>query len=137
MAAPAMDPAALDPAAPGPPRPVASYRTDLVTTVLGAWFKASGKRDRVVLATKVGWETATGKLTAAHIERVNFDSVITADFQDLRREIVVELIAFAQTREYVKRVSAIYARYRFLYGPTPFELPLTLDLHYRADGPDY
>ncbi|HEX3695187.1 MAG TPA: transglycosylase SLT domain-containing protein [Polyangia bacterium] len=49
----------------------------------------------------------------------------------------VELIAFAQTREYVKRVSAIYARYRFLYGPTPFELPLTLDLHYRADGPDY
>ncbi|HEY2902622.1 MAG TPA: transglycosylase SLT domain-containing protein [Polyangia bacterium] len=49
----------------------------------------------------------------------------------------VELVAFAQTREYVKRVSAIYARYRFLYGPTPFELPLTLDLHYRADGPDY
>jgi soluble lytic murein transglycosylase len=49
----------------------------------------------------------------------------------------VEMIAFAQTREYVKRVSGIYARYRFLYGPTPYELPLTLDLHYRADGPDY
>ncbi|HVR64188.1 MAG TPA: lytic transglycosylase domain-containing protein, partial [Polyangia bacterium] len=49
----------------------------------------------------------------------------------------VELIAFAQTREYVKRVSGIYARYRFLYGPTPFELPLTLDLRYRPEGPDY
>ncbi|MEA2700195.1 MAG: soluble lytic murein transglycosylase, partial [Myxococcales bacterium] len=49
----------------------------------------------------------------------------------------VEMIAFAQTREYVKRVSGIYARYRFLYGPAPYELPLTLDLHYRADGPDY
>jgi soluble lytic murein transglycosylase len=49
----------------------------------------------------------------------------------------VELIAFAQTREYVKRVVGIYARYRYLYGPTPYELPLTVDAKYRADGPDF
>jgi soluble lytic murein transglycosylase len=49
----------------------------------------------------------------------------------------VELIAFAQTREYVKRVVGIYAHYRHLYGPTPYELPLTVDVKYRADGPDF
>jgi soluble lytic murein transglycosylase len=49
----------------------------------------------------------------------------------------VELVAFAQTREYVKRVTSLYAKYRFLYGPTPYELPLTLDLKVAADGPDY
>jgi soluble lytic murein transglycosylase len=49
----------------------------------------------------------------------------------------VELIAYAQTREYVKRVVAIYARYRYLYGPSPYEIPLTVDAKYRADGPDY
>jgi len=49
----------------------------------------------------------------------------------------VELIAFAQTREYVKRVVGIYARYRYLYGPSPYEIPLTVDAKYRADGPDY
>ena len=49
----------------------------------------------------------------------------------------VELIAYAQTREYVKRVVGIYARYRYLYGPAPYEIPLTVDAKYRADGPDY
>jgi soluble lytic murein transglycosylase len=49
----------------------------------------------------------------------------------------VELIAFTQTREYVKRVVGIYARYRYLYGPTPYEIPLTVDAKFRADGPDY
>lgn len=49
----------------------------------------------------------------------------------------VELIAFTQTREYVKRVVGIYARYRYLYGPTPYEIPLTVDPRYRSDGPDY
>jgi len=49
----------------------------------------------------------------------------------------VELIAYAQTREYVKRVVGIYARYRYLYGPSPYEIPLTVDAKYRADGPDY
>ena len=45
--------------------------------------------------------------------------------------------AFAQTREYVKRVVGIYARYRYLYGPTPYEIPLTVDPRYKTDGPDY
>ncbi|HVV48922.1 MAG TPA: transglycosylase SLT domain-containing protein, partial [Polyangia bacterium] len=49
----------------------------------------------------------------------------------------VELVAFAQTREYVKRVTSLYAKYRFLYGPTPYELPLTLDTKVAAAGPDY
>jgi soluble lytic murein transglycosylase len=49
----------------------------------------------------------------------------------------VELVAFAQTREYVKRVTSLYAKYRFLYGPTPYEVPLTLDLKVAAEGPDY
>jgi soluble lytic murein transglycosylase len=49
----------------------------------------------------------------------------------------VELIAFTQTREYAKRVTSIYARYRYLYGPTPYTIPLTLDPKYAASGPDY
>src|SRR5262245_12378422 len=39
----------------------------------------------------------------------------------------VELIAFPQTREYVKRVTSIYAKYRYLYGSVPYEIPLVLD----------
>jgi len=49
----------------------------------------------------------------------------------------VELIAFAQTREYVKRVISLYAKYRYLYGPTPYELPLTLNTKVDPGGPDY
>jgi soluble lytic murein transglycosylase len=49
----------------------------------------------------------------------------------------VELIAFAQTREYVKRVTSLYAKYRFLYGPKGYEVPLTLDTKVAAEGPDY
>jgi soluble lytic murein transglycosylase len=48
----------------------------------------------------------------------------------------VELIAFAQTREYAKRVTALYAHYRYLYGPTPYKLPLTLNVKVGAK-PDY
>src|SRR6185369_16061007 len=37
-------------------------------TILGNWFARSGKRDKVVLATKVGMEVAEGKgLRKAHI----------------------------------------------------------------------
>lgn len=50
---------------------------------------------------------------------------------------LVELIAFTQTREYAKRVTSIYARYRALYGPSPYELPLTVDARYAKDGPDF
>ncbi len=49
----------------------------------------------------------------------------------------VELIAFMQTREYAKRVTALYAHYRYLYGPSPYKIPLTLDLKVGPKGPDY
>jgi soluble lytic murein transglycosylase len=49
----------------------------------------------------------------------------------------VELIAFAQTREYAKRVTALYARYRYLYGPEPYKLPLELNLRVGDKGIDY
>jgi soluble lytic murein transglycosylase len=49
----------------------------------------------------------------------------------------VELIAFAQTREYAKRVTALYARYRYLYGPSPYKVPLALQTKVAAQGPDY
>jgi soluble lytic murein transglycosylase len=49
----------------------------------------------------------------------------------------VELIAFSQTREYVKRVTSLYAKYRFLYGPKPYELPLSLNTTVAPTGPDY
>ena len=49
----------------------------------------------------------------------------------------VELIAFTQTREYAKRVVGIYSRYRYLYGPKPYVLPLTVEPKYAAVGPDY
>ena len=49
----------------------------------------------------------------------------------------VELIAFTQTREYSKRVVGIFARYRHLYGPAPYQMPVTVDPKYAATGPDY
>jgi soluble lytic murein transglycosylase len=49
----------------------------------------------------------------------------------------VELIAFPQTREYVKRVTSIYARYRYLYGAAPYEIPLVLTTKVDSRGPTY
>jgi soluble lytic murein transglycosylase len=48
----------------------------------------------------------------------------------------IELIAFPQTREYAKRVTSIYARYRYLYGATPYEIPLTLTTKVDSAGPN-
>ncbi len=50
---------------------------------------------------------------------------------------MVELIAYAQTREYIKRVVGIYARYRHLYGPSPYRLSLKVDARYAVSGPEY
>lgn len=46
-------------------------------TILGRWFKASGKRDRVVLATKVGMDMGDGKvgLSKPYILRAVEDSL--------------------------------------------------------------
>lgn len=49
----------------------------------------------------------------------------------------VELIAFTQTREYAKRVVAIFARYRHLYAAVPYQMPMTVNAQYAASGPDY
>ena len=46
-------------------------------TILGRWFKASGRRDAVVLATKVGMDMGDGKvgLSKAYILRAVEDSL--------------------------------------------------------------
>ncbi|AMV37209.1 aldo/keto reductase [Planctomyces sp. SH-PL62] len=46
-------------------------------TILGKWFKASGKRDQVVLATKVGMDMGDGKvgLSKSYILRAAEDSL--------------------------------------------------------------
>ncbi|MBC5768059.1 aldo/keto reductase [Ramlibacter albus] len=45
-------------------------------TIIGKWFKASGKRDKVVLATKVGKPMPAGKgLSPAYIRRAVEDSL--------------------------------------------------------------
>ena len=46
-------------------------------TVIGKWFKASGKRDQVILATKVGMEMAPGRkgLSATYIAQAVEDSL--------------------------------------------------------------
>jgi soluble lytic murein transglycosylase len=47
----------------------------------------------------------------------------------------VELIAYDQSREYVKLVLGIYAHYVFLYRGAPYEIPLTVDARYAKDPP--
>jgi hypothetical protein len=38
----------------------------------------------------------------------------------------LELVGFKESREYMKRVTAIYARYVYLYTGKPYDLPLTV-----------
>jgi soluble lytic murein transglycosylase len=45
----------------------------------------------------------------------------------------VELIAYPQTREYAKKVVAIYARYLYLYERQVHDQPLRVDREYRGD----
>jgi soluble lytic murein transglycosylase len=45
----------------------------------------------------------------------------------------VELVTYDQAREYIKRVLAIYARYRYLYGD-PLQLSLTVNPKYSKGG---
>jgi len=56
-------------------------------TIIGAWFKQSGKRDKVVLATKVGHDMTPEKrgLSAAHILRSVDESLarLQTDYIDL------------------------------------------------------
>ena len=56
-------------------------------TIIGKWFKQSGKRDKVVLATKVGKEMGPGKkgLSAKYIKQAAEDSLkrLQTDYIDL------------------------------------------------------
>jgi soluble lytic murein transglycosylase len=49
----------------------------------------------------------------------------------------VELVSFAQTREYMKLVTGIYARYVYLYGGELYEQPLAVDRRYVEDDLTY
>jgi soluble lytic murein transglycosylase len=55
------------------------------------------------------------------------------------REIdeLVELVPFTQTREYMKKVTENYARYRFLYSNEIYEQPLAVDKNYVKDQLTY
>jgi soluble lytic murein transglycosylase len=43
---------------------------------------------------------------------------------------LVELVPYTQTREYMKKVTENYARYRYLYAHEIYEQPLAVDKHY-------
>ena len=46
---------------------------------------------------------------------------------------LVELVPYTQTREYMKKVTENYARYRYLYAHEVYEQPLLVDKHYVQD----
>jgi soluble lytic murein transglycosylase len=50
---------------------------------------------------------------------------------------LVELVPFTQTREYMKKVTENYARYRYLYAGEIYEQPLAVDKHYVVDQLTY
>lgn len=49
----------------------------------------------------------------------------------------VELVPFTQTREYMKKVTENYARYRYLYSGVVYDQPLKVDKHYAIDQVTY
>lgn len=49
----------------------------------------------------------------------------------------VELVPFTQTREYMKKVTENYARYRYLYGGEIYDQPLATDRKYTVDQLTY
>jgi soluble lytic murein transglycosylase len=49
----------------------------------------------------------------------------------------VELVSFTQTREYMKKVTGIYAHYVMLYAGQDFELPLAIDPNYLKNDVNY
>lgn len=46
---------------------------------------------------------------------------------------LVELVPYTQTREYMKKVTENYARYRYLYAGEIYEQPLAVDRQYLVD----
>ena len=56
------------------------------------------------------------------------DQYGTRDIDEL-----VELVPYTQTREYMKKVTENYARYRYLYVHEVYDQPLHVDAHYVVD----
>jgi soluble lytic murein transglycosylase len=56
---------------------------------------------------------------------------------DRELDELVELVPFTQTREYMKKVTENFARYRYLYAHEVYEQPLTVDKHYVVDQLTY
>lgn len=52
---------------------------------------------------------------------------------DREMDEFVELVSYTQTREYMKKVTENYARYRYLLLGETYDLPLTVDKAYRKD----
>ena len=50
---------------------------------------------------------------------------------------LIELVPYTQTREYMKKVTENYARYRYLYANEIYEQPLTVDKKYVVDQLTY
>jgi soluble lytic murein transglycosylase len=50
---------------------------------------------------------------------------------------LVERVAYTQTREYMKKVTEIYARYLALYDERDYVQPLTVDAAYLVNDLDY
>jgi soluble lytic murein transglycosylase len=50
---------------------------------------------------------------------------------------LVEMVSYQQTREYMKKVTENYARYRYLYQGEVYQQPLVVDRGYRKDELTY
>jgi soluble lytic murein transglycosylase len=58
-------------------------------------------------------------------------------FGDRPIDEFVELVAYSQTREYMKKVTDAYARYLYLYKGVDYEQPLTVDKNYVKNDLEY
>jgi len=56
---------------------------------------------------------------------------------DREMDELVELVPYTQTREYMKKVTENFARYRYLYDAVEYEQPLAVDKHYVKDQLTY
>ena len=56
---------------------------------------------------------------------------------DKEMDELVELVPYTQTREYMKKVTENYARYRYLYNNEIYEQPVTVDKNYVKDQLTY
>jgi soluble lytic murein transglycosylase len=58
-------------------------------------------------------------------------------YGDRELDELVELVPYTQTREYMKKVTENYARYRYLYASEIYLQPLSVDKHYVVDDLTY